>query len=110
MIEFDRDELFRKYKDIVKVCISDGYALPFLLKKYNVPSEYCLSDNKKKILFDNMSDDTRERLYGMLKYRRKMELLIFKGEISDFSSVTDFHEKEVLDFVEVYPMFESIIL
>lgn len=107
MVEFNIEELYSSYGNIVETCIVNGYALPVLLKREYIPEEYCLSYERKQFLFKGMTNELREKLYDMLCLRKDMISRINKS--NGVYSLDDFYNDELLEFLEEFPIFKSII-
>lgn len=107
--KLNEQEIFNQYADIVRMCIKNGYALPMILKNYDIPDEYRLSMEEKQKLFDALNKYIRERLYDMLVARKVLIENIEDGRIIGYSTVEEYYEDELLSFLERYPMFESIL-
>ena len=107
---FNENVLLEKYKDMVRVCVGDGYVLPSLIRSYDVPWEYRFGSKELKSLYSSMGEDVWFRLCDGMRSRRSRELGIVKGLDDVFVSVDDFHRWEVLEFVRVYPRFRGILL
>lgn len=110
VVLFNENVLFEKYKDIVRVCIGDGYVLPYLIKVYNIPVEYRFGDKELRGLYKSMDAGVRGRLDAGLMSRRRRELDIVRGVDGVFDCVYDFHCWELMEFVRVYSGFRSILL
>ena len=107
---FNVTELFKEYKNIVKTCILDGYALPVLIRDYNnVPVECTYNLAEKDKMYNSLSLDVKYKLGDMLKTRKQIEMSILIGENKDFKNVRMFYEVELNDFLKEYPQFSNIV-
>ena len=102
--EINTNEVYNQYRNITETCITDGYLLPKMLKNMDIPKEYKLTDKEKQTYFNETSNETREKLYDMIKQVEEDTRNKTKKEQEEY------YNQELEKFIQVYPKYKSIIL
>lgn len=108
-MDFNEPVLYKEYKNIVKTCIQEGYALPVLIKDKHIPQEYKYNLEEKQTLFDNTTDEAKEKLYNMLNHRGEIVYSILQKTNNTYTDVMEYYEDEVSSFIKLYTDYEDII-
>ena len=104
MKQIDEKVLYEKYKEIMRVCLTSGTLIPYMISPACVPSHYIMTDEEQmRVLADT------ERLREEYVKRRNIELGICEGDGNTYSSLSEYWMDELIRFVKKYPQFEDII-
>lgn len=108
-MEFNINQIYKQYQSMVRLIIKDGYPLPYLIKVIDIPLMYDFTVSEKERLTKQMNDTIKNKLHEKLIVRRQIELEIIKHQHKTYNTLTEYYEKEILDYITTYPQFKNII-
>ena len=104
MNRINDDELFKRYKEIQKTCLKDGWLIPTLINPVYIPPSKRMSFKE----LDNEDKDI-EGLSEKNKRKREIEDNIINGDCDTFDTLMEYYEDELYRFLNEYPQFNDIL-
>ena len=100
--EFNQETLKEQYSNIQKTCIIEGIPVPTLIVANDIPLEYRLNPRKIGNIIQNTERNN-------LEDKMSIEYEIIRGESKNYSTLYEYWEDELGQFLKNHPQYNSII-
>ena len=103
-MKIKKQELYKQYKEIQKICIEKGELIPILIECIHIPNEYKLSLEEESEI--TVNEKVRKERY--LKHS-EIEYEIINKKNEKYNSLMEYWTDQLKQFIEKYSQFENII-
>ncbi len=109
LVQINKKEYFKEYKDIVKTCLKEGALLPFLLEVVEVPSEYDFTDRQRENL--KISEESSKlRQQEWINRQEKLGDVHYTGDMDEVNDkLNSIDNNELMSFITRFPQYQNII-
>ena len=102
-IKINKKQLQKQYKNITKTCIQNGHLLPHIIKNTPIHQKYKLTDKEKQDYYNQTNNQTREKLYNMIKKQEQQTKNKTQQEKQKY------YQQQLQKFIQTYPQYKNII-
>ena len=107
-IEIKEQVYFKEYKNIIRLCISEGDVLPVLLESISVPEKYDFTEDEiERMKISEEASSNRQQL--IMDLEEKLNNVSFDNVKDLDEQYNTIHNEELMSFIGRHPEYQKLL-